>query len=752
MPAMPMQAAIAFISKSFGVVVDVTGVDLGGARSQPVVGLHTAESAVAAAVSSGRYAVVDAGGQLRVVPLSQSLQRITVVGAKRDQAETGFKADYSATSARNGVSLQETPAGVTIITSKVIESQQATSVQDVMANVSSVVLTPGSQGEASLAIRGWGNAPVLSNGLASVADGSFNLSGIPSISTVQRIEVLKGPQAILAGAGVMGGAVNIVLKKPQEDPLYVVSLQHGRFNDTTFSADFSGAVLSDDKRLTYRLIGSKATADESLSGHNGRRETLFAPSLRWKDANTDVTLSLQSKRSRTAPNWWTYAVDGVIQEPPAVRTGNEEDGIESSSDRFTLDAERKLPFGLMLVSRLQYEKMQQRLHNYLPLVVMDPESQFVGFMGTNSDDRYDTVTGDHYLRGTVNTGPLEHKLALGFGHVQTLRRGTGYVAEGFLPVSLKDPAASFPALDETLQNRDEGKFKQHAYYVQDFVRWNNTSVLLGLRNTYVTSGDFTIEPEPAYGVKSVTSGNSTSFNSNSIGVVQSINDTLSLYAMVARGVKPQYGDWCSATPGAPDFGYRMMQTTNKEVGAKLDLLNGALAVTGGVFDLTQQNRPEFDPTQNCSTTRDGQRSRGLDIDVQGRIATGLNVIMNYTQVKLRDLSDPERKFDGQPERQASVWAQYALPWARVPGLGIGLGLAYHGKATAGSAFTPVPTEIPAWTRLDASLFYERAGWSGTVGLKNLGGKRIYGYSPNPSYIPITEDGRSVVLTLSYRIN
>lgn len=750
LPALPLRAAVDAIAKRFQVTVEAPGVDFGSARSQPVVGLHTAGSALAAALAGSGYGVEEAQGRLRVERLAAGAQSITIVGAKRDQAETGYKADYSATSARNGVSLQETPAGVTIITSKVIESQQATTVQEVLTNVSSVVLSPGSQGEASLEIRGFASTPIT-NGLASVAESTVNLSGIPSISTVQRIEVLKGPQAILAGAGILGGAVNIVLKKPQEDPLRVVKLQRGRFNDATVSLDLSGAVMSDDKRLTYRLISSNASAERSLGDFEGRRESVVAPSLRWKDADTDVTVALSSRRARSAPNHWTYSLDGVIQAPPPRRSGNESDGIESQSDRLSFDLEQRLPFGLTLVSRLESERARQRLRLYLPLVVMDPETLLVGFLGSNTDDRYDNLSGDHYLRRTIETGPVEHKLAVGFGHVQTKRRGTGYTAESFLPVSLTDPTAAFPTLGETLQNQDEGVFKQSGYYLQDLVRWGRTSVLLGLRRSTYEIGEFTVEPAPGFGVKSVSPGSSTSFNSNSVGVVQALSDQVSLYAMVARGVRPQAGDWCGAAPGELEYGYRLMRSTNKEVGAKLDLMDGQLAVTGGLFELSQYNKPSFDPSQNCYVVVDGQQSRGLDLDVQGRLAPGLDVIMNYTQVRLRDLVDPTRVFDGKPKRQGSVWLRYALPWSQVPGLSAGLGVAYHGMATAGSSFTPVPTRIPAWTRVDTSLYYDRGAWSGTLGIKNLGGKRIYGYSPNPSYIPITDSGRSVVVTLSYRM-
>jgi iron complex outermembrane recepter protein len=753
LPSMPMAQALDAIARDFKLSVDVGDAKLGNLRSRPVVGLHTARSAAAAALEGSGLVVADGvDGVLKVRPHAVALNAVIVLGAKRNQAETGFKADYSSTSARNGVSLQETPAGVTVITSKVIESQQATSLLDVMNNVSSVVVTSGSQGGAGLSIRGFGNSPILSNGLASSADSRATASSLPNVATVERVEVLKGPQAILAGAGVLGGAVNVVKKKPQEDPLHTVTIQRGSRDDTTLTADLSGAALADDKRLTYRLITTNSTETTSAAGFDGRRNSLVSPALRWKDGKTDVTVSLTYQRERSAPTEWTSSVDGVIQPPLAGLPGNRSDGIDLATNKASMDLEQQLPFNLTLISRLERETTQQKLHLYTPLVNMEPATQNIAFMGNNTDEHYTTVSGDHYLRAKLDTGPVEHKIAAGFSHVKSKRFAIAFQTEGFFPVRLTDKAATLPVFTGQVENNDHSDNTQRGLYLQDMLRWNDTSVMVGVRRTKYRQGDSYVEP--ASGATRFTPAISYTATNSTLGVVQSITDNISVYGMVGKGVQPQYQQsWCGATTSSPkETALKPMETTNKEIGAKFELLNGKLALTTGFFDLTQTGRPEYVANRSCYIMVDGLRNRGLDVDLQGQLARGLNVIANYTRSNIKGILDPLEKFDGQPKYQGSVWLNYQLPWAQVQGLGVGFGVSVHGKSTAGAAYTPVPTVVPAWTRTDASLFYEKGPWTATLGVKNLSGKRIYGFSPMPVYIPVLYDGRDVRMTLGYRFD
>jgi iron complex outermembrane receptor protein len=749
LPAMPMAQALETIARDFKVSVDFTEVKLTGMRSLPVLGLHTANSAAAAALAgSGLVVTSSASGLLKVQTRSSAPQVITIIGAKRDQAETGFKTDYSSTTARNGVSLQETPAGITVVSAKVIETQQSASVLDVLTNVSSVAVQNG----GSLSIRGMGNAGLLTNGIVSTADSRVSVTSLPDVAAIERIEVLKGPQSILAGSGILGGAVNFVKKKPQEDPLHTVSLQREARDAMTLAADLSGAVQSDDKRLTYRVIASNKTESTSAMGFDGAKSSFLAPSLRWKDGETDVTIALTNQRQHQAPSNWTSSVNGVIQPIPSRRPGNRSDGIELTTDKLTMDLEHKLPFNMMLISRLERESTRNQLHFYTPLVNLQPESETIAFMGQNTDENYSAISGDHYIRAIIETGPIEHKIAFGFSHVKSKRNATAYVAEGFLPVTLADPAATFTVFNSAIDTRDSLENSQTGVYVQDMMRWGATSVLVGVRNTKHEQGDSVIEP--AFGSKRITPAISYDTNNGTLGVVHSITDKVSVYGMVAKGFQPQFSTiWCGPTLGSPrETALKPMETTNKEVGAKFDLLNGKLALTAGYFDLTQTGRPVTVSNRSCLDMQDGQRNKGLDLDLQGEPIPGLSVIANFTKSELTDMVNATRKFDGQPKHQGSVWMVYQLPWAQVQGLGVGLGISAHGESTAGASYSPQPVVIPAWTRTDASLFYSKGRWNGTLGVKNLNGKPIYGYAVSPAYIPVLSTGRDVRFTLAYRFD
>jgi iron complex outermembrane receptor protein len=749
LPAMPMAQAIETIARDFKVSLDITGVKLAGLRSLPVVGLHTADSAAAAALAdSGLVVTSSADGSFKVQAKAAADLVVTIVGAKPDQAENGFKVDYSSTTARNGVSLQETPAGVTIIGSKVIETQQATSVLDVLTDVSSVVVQSG----GSLSIRGFGDSAILSNGIASTADARSSVSTLPNVATVERIEVLKGPQSILAGAGILGGAVNIVMKKPQEDPLHTVALQREERDGMTLTSDLTGSVLSDDKRLTYRLIASNKTETTSALGFDGDKTSLVTPSLRWKDSKTDVTVSLTYQREHQATPTYTSSLNGVILPEPVSRPGNLSDGIEYATNKVTIDLEQKLPLNLTLISRLEQQTTRNQIHFYLPLVTIDATSQTMGFMGQNTDDHYASFSGDHYLRTKIDTGPIEQKIAVGFSHVTSSRHATAYVAEGFLPVTLTDPSATFTTFTPEVDTRDHSSNTQRGLYAQDVLRWNRTSLMIGVRASKYQQGNSYIEP--AGGLQTFIPAIRYNANNSTVGLVHSITDTVSIYGVVAKGFQPQFNqNWCGTTEGsANETALRPMETTNKEVGAKFDLLNGKLALTTGYFNLRQSGKPVYVPNLACYDMQDGQRTKGLDVDIQGELVRGLNVIGSFTKTDIKDLVNPTQKFDGEPKQQGSIWMTYLLPWARVQGLSVGLGVSEHGKSTAGAAYSPLPTVVPAWTKTDASLFYARGAWTATLGVKNLSGKKIYSYSATPAYIPVLYDGRSVRFTLGYRFD
>ncbi|MEN3109690.1 TonB-dependent receptor plug domain-containing protein [Uliginosibacterium paludis] len=248
----PLEQTLLAIGRQSGRTIVFDPAVVRAVTAAAVKGSLSAEDAVRSALRGTALALsIKADGTLSVLqapaaaeqaaPVA-SLKAITVV-AERDQAETSFKVDRTSTSTRSDTDLMDVPASVTVVTAKVLEAQQARSVEDAISQVAGVIYTKSPQGTPSYSIRGYGQTAVTSNGLANSAAANTNIAG------VERIEVLKGPQAILAGAGssggasnpgALGGAVNVVSKKPQAETLRELTVQYGSYGDKVLS----GVVLS----------------------------------------------------------------------------------------------------------------------------------------------------------------------------------------------------------------------------------------------------------------------------------------------------------------------------------------------------------------------------------------------------------------------------------------------------------------------------------------------------------------------------
>lgn len=285
LPAGPLAQTLEQIERISGRRITFDRADLAKGRARAVKGNYSAGAAISQAMAGTAYTLnEDHVGTLVVMPTLQ----VEVV-AKRDQAETEFKADRSDTATRSGSSLHLVPGSVTLITNKVLESQQATDLTDALRNVSGMSFAKSPQNNTTFGVRGF-TASSNTNGITD------NSAATRSVFTVERVEVLKGPQAILSGGDSLGGAVNIVVKKPQADPIRDLTVQYGSYDDRTVAGDLSGAI-GGDKRFTYRTVASVQDARTTKLGMNGKNSKAFMQALRWKDKSTDFIASAEDRKS-----------------------------------------------------------------------------------------------------------------------------------------------------------------------------------------------------------------------------------------------------------------------------------------------------------------------------------------------------------------------------------------------------------------------------------------------------------------------
>jgi len=737
--AMKLTDALKKIAQLSGVTVHFSEADTNKYKSSRVSGLLTVEKAIQEALLETPLKVtVDQNRDYWISSEAKAGTDSVVIYAKRDDAETGFKVDHSSTTTRSGASLMSLPSAITILSAKVLESEQSLSVQDALQNVSGVVVQSNPYAGANYAIRGFTQGSGLVNGLS---DGSA--STVVSMDDVERIEVLKGPQAVLAGSNLLGGAVNLVTKKPSADPLKQLKVQYGSFGDATVAVDLNGPVKPEDKRLSYRLNASYEHSDDTFGGYgyDGKKIETLLSQLRWKDSSTDLIVGAQGGDSHLPLTPYTMALNGFIETPPTTRLSNASDGFDHHNKSIFYSLTQNLSDTVTLESKMNKTWSHGQFAIYTPTFPIDPIIGIVQYYPTNQQNHGNQLTGDHYLRWTFFTGEVRHRLVVGANHTESHYLSSQYdggeARRGIALPVFATTQFNFPQIGGNVSNQSQIDTKEYGAYVQDLINWKDFSFSLSTRRNFYNATTTTSYPQtPEFN----SSGTMRQYATTpSVGVVYQVSPAMSVYANYAQGYVPNTGLDCQNTPFKPET------SVNREAGLKFDLLDGKLGITTTYFQLAQKNLATPDAILPCSNSRAAQTNQGIEFDVQGEISQGWNIIFNYAGISYSSPSDiMEVPSAGYPKKRASFWTTYDVQDSRWKGLGIAFGLTATGRSD-GSVYQSGDFIVPGSVRFDTSISYHQPKWSLIFGVKNLLDSHQYNFANNPTYVPLLP-GRTATMT------
>lgn len=779
---MILPRALQRIGGAFGVEVDYDPAEIENVSARPVRNAANALDAVRqAAMITGITVTQNANGGIVVRRAPDSTDDI-VVTAKRDEAETNLNVNSAATSTRTGKSLREQPRSTAVVGAKLIADQQVQSVQEALRNVSGVAATAGTQGLPNFTVRGF-DSGALTNGLVG------SPGGVQPVAGLERVEVLKGPDAVLAGANNLGGIVNIVTKRPTAQPLLNLTLEYGTFNDRKVVVDASNA-LNLDRTFSARLVAEAAKADRNYQGYNGREEYLFASSFRYKTATSDFVVGLSTSDVFTPINASTlidrnFTDRNVLYPQLRVPFAARDQGVRLSVTREYFDFSQKVSDWLTLVARGEHAVSNRTIRVFLPYGPFTPS--FETAPATDNTEVYGSnVTGlrtpsnafDGYARLNFATGPVKHTVSIGANYSRRVATTlydagepafyqvnvlTGAASSFFEP---NGPITDIPPLGYPSVKQFTTTDRQTGFYAQDFAEFGPLKVVAALRvNRYRNAIAYGVPELVQYDISQMFSSTLPSF-----GVVYDITPNVSVYANYQRGYQPggANADFASTVAGAftglvlPDI-----KSRNVEGGVKVDLFNRNLSIVASYYENRQSNVPDSQTIPGTTFLLAGQRSRGFELDVNGRILPGWNVSATFSRANFVYL-EPTDFFQvvlGQPKTRYSFFTSYEPTSGALKGFGASAGLygnsssfAYGGAigpavgAFDNGATPPVFASfrpfVPESRQFDANLYVKLGGARLNLGVKNLFDRRNYSQAPTYDFIPLAEP-RTFRATLSY---
>jgi iron complex outermembrane receptor protein len=648
--------------------------------------------------------------------------------------DVGFQAGDAGTSSRlSGTPTKELADTITTVTQKVIQSQVVTSAAEAAQNVSGVTLGASGDGRANFVIRGFQTQGVMVDGIGSF-NGSMTVYGQPPIDNVERIEVLKGPSAILTGVTLQGGGVNVSTKRPTDTVIRDATVRYGSYGYKTLAFDFGGPV-ADLQGLTYRFVTSGNTADTNYAGYRDPHEYLVAPSVRWTDGETMLLAGLSYTDQKRLPVQYTFIPSAgadplhpILRLPRGIPRINPDLGYSSQMTQFF--SEQSHDFGdifganIVLSNRFRYDISSDSL-NTGSWTARPGLNGTYGTSQVRGDYQFSRLNEQVALTSTYDAGFAQQMLKFGIDYSDTRINFSQIAAPVSQGLSI-NPYSGLPIQALFLPTRkpsDLGGLMGSAlgYYVIDKIdTLENRLHITGS----VRYDDFVNGTSGAAGPTTQIKSGGMTWSS---GAVFDITPYFSAYGNLSTGLVPS-GQIDSSTGAIspPE------QRNQWEAGGRAYLLDKKLTLTASYFDLAATN-VTLCALSGCNPATSilvpGQTSRGVEFDMQGEIFPGVNIIASFASTVVKFVS-PQYTFPfaGIPQYTGSVWATYTWQNGFMNGVTIGAGGRGNSSSTVFDVKNTVYT-VPGFVTVDAFIGYDIDQWSLSFKANNLFDKYYY----NPSY-------------------
>jgi catecholate siderophore receptor len=699
--------------------------------SRPAVAVHLA----LAVLASGAACAAPADD---LISGDAPVQQVTITGT----AEHGYAVKSTSTATKTDTLLRDTPQAITVVSKELIDDQGMQSMADVIRYVPGIVTAQGEGNRDTAVFRG------------NSSTGDFFIDGIRDdvqyyrdLYNIDSVEALKGPNAMIFGRGGSGGVINRVSKEPVSKPLAEASVTVGSWANRRVTADL-GQPLGESAafRVNAMAEDSNSYRDSVKIKRHGINPTI---ALR-PDANTRVVLGFEHFRDERVADRGVPGFNGrPLDTDPSAFFGNQElSPTWARVNAFSALLEHDFGNGVSLRNRTRYAAYDKFYQNVFASEVV----KLVGGVPTLKLGAYNNATArtnlfnQTDLNFSVDALGVRHKLAAGVEvgrQVTDNFRNTGFWGNSStLQVPVSAPYSTVPvAFRQSDSDADNhGTATASAAYVQDQLEFSpQWQAIVGLRYDRFNL-DFT------------NRRNGQRFDvtdsplSPRVGLVYKPFEAMSVYASYSRAFAPRAGDQLASLT-LSNAALDPEKFTNIELGAKWDILPN-LSASAAVYRLDRTNvlvTDQFNPNLSY-LVKDGQRTRGVELGLQGNVTRAWSVMGGYAWQDAKLLAANGKQAAGAtvpqvPTHTLSLWNRYDF----TPEFGAGAGLVYRDSIFAS---TSNAVTVPSFTRVDAALFYKLGkDYRLQLNVENLFDKRYWASANSDSNIT-PGSPRAVRLTLA----
>ncbi len=645
-----------------------------------------------------------------------------------------------------GIKAFDLPQSIMTISKEVLEQQQTLRLSDALRNVNGLYVM-GTTGGNQEELAGRGFAYNSSN---TFKNGSrFNNGIMPEMSSLERVEVMKGSNAILFGNVAAGGVINLVTKKPKFENGGELSMRMGSFDFYKPSIDLYGS-LNEKKNLAYRVNTTYENAKSFRDVVESKRFYINPSFLAKVSKYTDVLIEADYLDDKRTLDYGTGAINYTIANIPRSRfLGAKWSYFEAQQKSLTVTINHQINKNWKLRLMGAGQDYQTDLfgttrpngatgQNNISQFVKPDGKWIRGLQRSEVSENY--FIGQVDATGQFHTGRIQHALLIGADmdgyntQTTTYNSLAKYDSINLFDLELYKQRSDIPELSK--RTLTKSPTQRVGIYVQDLISFTQKLKLLaGIRYSYLDrKNDVYTYPSATVKESLIVTNNYDAAFTPRFGIVYQPIPTTSLFASYANSFNLNAGIDVNSKPLPPSF------IDQYEIGVKNELFKGLLSANITAYQIVNSNlsqtviitagNPNNIPV-NAQELAGEVTSQGVEVDLMTKTYKGLSVIAGYsfneTKYTRSTIFEEGSKLRYNPQHTANASFYYTLPertWLK--DFQVGATIFYTGDRVAGrSTRLTLPNDtyklmsVPNFIQVDGTVAYVQAKFAIRVRVSNI---------------------------------
>lgn len=679
-PAQPLNGAILKFADAAEVKVFFDTDKIAGVMSQGVVGVMPPEDALARLLAGTgvNYRFVE-GAAVRLSLADDDIATLSPImvqgNSPDDPGRTAGTGSYAGTQVTVGsklpMSIREVPQSVSVVTRQRIEDQQFTDLIDAMEQTTGMTVQQSETGAGHVTFysRGFPLDSLQVDGMP-YSTGS-NLAATQDMAFYDRVEVLRGPAGLFQGAGEPSAVINLEHKRPLDGFKYGGAVSAGSWDFYRGEADTTGPITADGA-VRGRLVAAYERANSFVDVVESERPAVYGSLAVDVTDRTTLTLGASRTELDAVPSLGlpTFADGSMVGLDRSTFIGADWNKWEQVDNEGFAELAHRFDNGAEISANAIIRDGNMNRRYAMSNTAVNATTGNVSLNTQKFQDDTTDIAFDIHGHTPFTLFDRTHKILVGADY-RLFERHMKRWDDGKLTQNVYSPNhdLALPDFDTLSRDRTTDTEQYGAYGQGRFSLVDPVTLIIGGRASWWDTKQNDVLAGTPMADASVEA-ELTPY----AGVIVDLNNAVSLYGSYAEIFQPQTATTVDGTIIPPRTG------SQYEIGAKTELLDGALIGHIAAFRIQDENRATDDPDNAGFSLSSGEvRSEGFEAELSGEPFRGYQITAGYayttTEVISSTTGNEGETFEPTtPKHAFNLWGKYTFSDETFDGLSIGTGV------------------------------------------------------------------------------